>query len=499
MATLADELAADLDFSSEEEEEQQRSDIDEEQEALDKMKQDAEGDEQMVSADDATKEAAASSSDEDPNSVKKIAKLLYSKQTQDVLQKIDSYIAQNRSATQVVGPTEEDEEYKLIVQSNSMTADIDNEIQTVHKFIRDHYAAKFPELETLVYNPLEYARTVKAIGNELDVTKADLRPILPSATVMVITVTATTTSGKPLTDHEWKLTEEACDMALDLDAARRKIMNYVESRMTVIAPNLSAVVGTPTAAKLLTAAGGLTAFCKIPSCNVQVIGNNRKTNTGFSTAHMDRHIGYIGYAEPVLAAPQDLKRKLIKIVSAKAALAARIDASHQSPGGEAGQKMRDEVDAKIDKLQEAPSLKVVKALPIPDEGPKKRRGGKRVRRQNEAYAMTELRAARNRMAFGEAEEEVGYGDETEGLGMATKQVGKIRASVADQRNKIKGPKLKSFARVSGTATSGLASSLAFTPAQSMELIDPTAAVEKTKEKRAEKYFGDGAFSMYPKH
>jgi len=53
--------------------------------------------------------------------------------------------------------------------------------------------------------------------------------------------------------------------------------------------------------------------------------------------------------------------------------------------------------------------------------------------------------------------------------------------------------------VSGTATSGLASSLAFTPAQSMELIDPTAAVEKTKEKRAEKYFGDGAFSMYPKH
>lgn len=86
MATLADELAADLDFSSEEEEEQQRSDIDEEQEALDKMKQDAEGDEQMVSADDATKEAAASSSDEDPNSVKKIAKLLYSKQTQDVLQ-----------------------------------------------------------------------------------------------------------------------------------------------------------------------------------------------------------------------------------------------------------------------------------------------------------------------------------------------------------------------------------------------------------------------------
>ncbi|KAG1240075.1 hypothetical protein G6F68_018015 [Rhizopus microsporus] len=72
---------------------------------------------------------------------------------------------------------------------------------------------------------------------------------------MVITVTASTTSGRQLTAEEWKLTEEACDMALDLDAARKKIMTYVESRMTVIAPNLSYDVGTSTAARLLTAAG----------------------------------------------------------------------------------------------------------------------------------------------------------------------------------------------------------------------------------------------------
>lgn len=69
---------------------------------------------------------------------------------------------------------------------------------------------------------------------------------------------------------------------------------------------------------------------------------------------------------------------------------------------------------------------------------------------------------------------------------------------------VKAPKLKGFAAgnrtsLSGTATSGLASSLAFTPAQSMELVDPTAQVEKQKEKRGEKYFGDGAFSMYPKY
>ncbi|EIE89973.1 hypothetical protein G6F46_002197 [Rhizopus delemar] len=495
MATLADELAADLDFTDEEEEEV-RSEYDEEEEARNNLEKEKES--KDLSTDMDLDDEIKDNVQENANSIKKICKLLYSKQTQDVLKKIDYYKEQNRTAINVMGPTEEDEEYKLIVQSNSITADIDSEIQNVHKFIRDHYAPKFPELETLVHNPLDYARTVKAIANELDVTKIDLRPILPSATIMVITVTASTTSGRQLTAEEWKLTEEACDMALDLDAARKKIMTYVESRMTVIAPNLSYVVGTSTAARLLTAAGGLAAFCKIPACNVQVVGNSKKTNTGFSTAHMERHAGYIYYSDIVNSVPQDLRRKAVKIVSAKAALAARIDATHQSPHGDAGRKMREEIDNKIEKLQEPPPSKVVKALPVPDEGPKKRRGGKRVRRQKEAYAMTELRAARNRMAFGEAEEEVGYGDETEGLGMATKQIGKIRASVSDQRNKIKAPKLKSFTnRVSGTTTSGLASSLAFTPAQSMELVDPTAVLEN-KKKNDEKYFGDGAFSIIRK-
>lgn len=77
MATLADELAADLDFSSDEEEEQ-RSDIDEEQEALDKLR-DNEGDVKMDSGD------FQDNTEENPNSVRKTCKLLYSKHTQDVL------------------------------------------------------------------------------------------------------------------------------------------------------------------------------------------------------------------------------------------------------------------------------------------------------------------------------------------------------------------------------------------------------------------------------
>lgn len=47
---------------------------------------------------------------------------------------------------------------------NQLAVDIDNEIVIVYNFLRDKYRPKFPELESLVRNPLEYARVVQAIG-----------------------------------------------------------------------------------------------------------------------------------------------------------------------------------------------------------------------------------------------------------------------------------------------------------------------------------------------
>ncbi|KAI8340775.1 hypothetical protein BC941DRAFT_392423 [Chlamydoabsidia padenii] len=512
MSSLADELAADLDFSDSDNE-QQPSDHDEEEDQQQEDNVSSHSNKSSNSdtqtADDHTtdknnnnkrKRSSTDTLEEDAHNIKKVCRFLYSKQVQDVLTRIDHFESQDLASTpRVMGSSEDDEEYRLIIQANSMTAEIDNEMQTIHKFIRDHYAIKFPELESLVLNPLDYARTVKKIGNEVNITNIDLRSILPSATIMVVTVTATTTNGRQLTDEEWQRTEEACDMALALEDARKKIINYVASRMTIIAPNLSHVVGSATAAQLLSAAGGLKEFCKIPGCNVGALGNNRKIALGFSVVTSNPHGGgFIAQSPLVLSMPQDLRRKATKIISGKATLAGRIDQSRASTDGHLGKQLRDEIDQKLEKLQEPPPSKNIKALPVPDEGPKKKRGGKRVRRQKEAYAMTELRAARNRMTFGEQEEEVGYGDETEGLGMAAKQLGKIRATQADQRNKVKTPKLKNYGHhSSGLQTSGLASSLSFTPVQGIELIDPTAAAERVK-KANEKYFGDGAFSIVRK-
>jgi hypothetical protein len=49
-----------------------------------------------------------------------------------------------------------------------------------------------------------------------------------------------------------------------------QIFSYVESRMNVLAPNLSAIISTNIAAKLLGVAGGLATLAKTPADNVFV-------------------------------------------------------------------------------------------------------------------------------------------------------------------------------------------------------------------------------------
>lgn len=202
-----------------------------------------------------------------------------------------------------------------------------------------------------------------------------------------------------LTEAEKAQIDEACDMAIELNNFKLKIYEYVESRMAFIAPNLSIILGASIAAKLMGVAGGLTRLSKIPACNVQLLGQQKKTLSGFSQTSMLPHTGFVYFTEIVQNTPPDLRRKAARLVATKSTLAARVDACHEASDGRIGRQLRDEIERKLDKLQEPPPVKFVKPLPKPIDQSKKKRGGKRVRKMKERYAMTEFRKHANRMNF----------------------------------------------------------------------------------------------------
>jgi U4/U6 small nuclear ribonucleoprotein PRP31 len=52
--------------------------------------------------------------------------------------------------------------------------------------------------------------------------------------------------------------------------------------MQIVAPNLCQLVGSFTASKLISAAGGINKLAVMPACNIQVMGGQRSAQIGFS-------------------------------------------------------------------------------------------------------------------------------------------------------------------------------------------------------------------------
>lgn len=126
-------------------------------------------------------------------------------------------------------------------------------------------------------------------------------------------------------------------MALELNQSKHRIYEYVESRMSFIAPNLSIIVGASTAAKIMGErckkmslrscfchpfvlismtsflyslvslvagiAGGLTNLSKMPACNLMLLGAQRRTLSGFSSTSLLPHTGYIYHCDVVQSLP----------------------------------------------------------------------------------------------------------------------------------------------------------------------------------------------------
>jgi U4/U6 small nuclear ribonucleoprotein PRP31 len=216
------------------------------------------------------------------------------------------------------------------------------------------------------------------------------------------------------------------------------------------------------------------------------MGASKTSTAGYSTLHIGRHVGVLYQADLISKRPIDLRTRAARMTAAKVVLAARIDRLHESTDGYMGKQFVEQINHKLDRLIEPNSLmgKNAKALPIPDEPKRKRRGGRKYRKRREELHQSELQKLKNRVAFGTvAEEDILDGDEMEGLGMAAGTMmgastgARLRVGVMDESKK-QSRKLNVSAamarrlKVLDQAGGGTASSLAFTPVQGLELENP---------------------------
>ena len=68
--------------------------------------------------------------------------------------------------------------------------------------------------------------------------------------------------------------------------------------------------------------------------------------------------------------------------------------------GSYGEELLRGIKERFDKLQVPGQPRLIKALPKPDDKPRRKRGGQKYRSMRERFKMTSLRKMRNTIAFG---------------------------------------------------------------------------------------------------
>lgn len=281
----------------------------------------------------------------------------------------------NNNTNHVDGKEDRDIEYQLIVKSNKHLLNLSNELIRVHRLLCLSYKMKFAELEELVPNPIQYTKAIRIIGNEMDMTRItdQLTLFLTNNQIITISVAGSTTNGRPL--YEWEINQVniLCSYIEDIVNIQNEILIYVQSKMEQLLPNICILLNsTSITAKLLGLAGGFEELTKIPSCNLQVLGQtkyNTMNRNGLSSSSslLKVHQGILNECDLVQNVSKNIQMKVLKMVSSKLALAIRCDYINLETGrtrtAESGRRFRDEIEQKINKLQEPDKAQVLKALP----------------------------------------------------------------------------------------------------------------------------------------
>lgn len=284
---------------------------------------------------------------------------------------------------------DQEEGYSLMTASNKYLLSIQTVISKAHTDLAMAYKTKFPELEDLLPDPISYKNAIKVIQNVMDLTLVNeaLNNVakLSSNQIITLSVASSTTSGVPLTQSQLDHVNQCIAYIEQVLDIKERLIHHVEQHMEYLAPNMVALIGPTLAARMVSTAGGMAELCRIPSCNLQVLGQQKSTSAsraGLSTSIaaaasmsaatttrnvLKPHEGILAECDLYNAVQSHFQRKALKVIAAKLALCIRCDYVNLESGRAktktSGLKFRSEIESKFVKWEEPDKAQVVKALP----------------------------------------------------------------------------------------------------------------------------------------
>lgn len=239
----------------------------------------------------------------------------------------------------------------MIIQAINLVDQLDKDINTFSMRIREWYGYHFPELIKIVSDNNMYAKVVKITKNRKEMTD-DLvtqieEVVMDSAKAQAVIDASKSSMGMDISPIDLINIQMFASRVIDMFDYRKRLHEYLHSKIDQVAPNLSGLIGDQVAARLISHAGSLTNLAKYPASTIQILGAEKALFRALKTKSNTPKYGLIFHSSFIGRAATANKGRISRYLANKCAIASRIDCFAETPTNVFGDILKNQVEDRL--------------------------------------------------------------------------------------------------------------------------------------------------------
>ncbi|XP_021775925.1 nucleolar protein 56-like [Chenopodium quinoa] len=240
----------------------------------------------------------------------------------------------------------------MVIQAIFLLDTLDKDVNSFSMRVREWYSWHFPELVKIVNDNYLYAKLAKYIENKSELSEeklSDLTEVVGDEDkAKEIIEAAKASMGQELSPIDLINVQQFAQRVMDLSEYRRKLYDYLVTKMNDIAPNLTSLIGEMVGARLISHAGSLTNLAKCPSSTLQILGAEKALFRALKTRGNTPKYGLIFHSSFIGRASSRNKGRMARYLANKCSIASRIDCFSEKGSTVFGEKLREQVEERLD-------------------------------------------------------------------------------------------------------------------------------------------------------
>ena len=239
-----------------------------------------------------------------------------------------------------------------IIQAIATLDSLDKGINSFSMRVREWYSWHFPELIRIVSENQLYAKLALWIGDKKRLSDNDLHDLAHQVNddeeiAQSIIDAAKVSMGQDLSETDMKNVTAFALRVVNLAKVRKSLHGYLVAKMSVVAPNLAALIGEVVGARLISHAGSLTNLSKYPASTVQILGAEKALFRALKTKGNTPKYGILYHSSFIGKAGIKNKGRISRFLANKCSIASRIDNFSENPTTKFGLALRDQVEERL--------------------------------------------------------------------------------------------------------------------------------------------------------